>query len=495
MVNQQTFPSRFDIGRELKLKISRERILKDFRVFVEEIFQLPCGPFHRKICDLIQSVEQRKGIIILSPRNSGKSTLASVAYPLFRILRNRDLRIIIVANTISQAREWLRQIENHLLYNPRLIELFGHLVPPPGHGTWTDTEKVVAGRSPFATHLSFLAVGLGGALLGRRADIIIVDDMIDLEVAWSEAASAHAKAWFLETLIPALDPGGEVIVIGTRWAATDLYHDLSKIYKDSFFVFRALEKGKSYWPERWPVSKLLELREQMGTLFFNCQYQNQPPSTTERLLVPEKLSILPALPEPGSRFIGVDPCISSRSKDYYSFAVIETSRKGKEYLILDLVRGHASLERQLELLSSLTERYEPKTIGIESNAAQDYFVQLARDRNLPVRALPSQEKKSLRFLRLRNLFESNRIFFRGEGNDILPSLRPLREELVNYPETEHDDTIDALLKAIEVSSSPGEPVSQVAEAPNFWYNQRRLWRNFGRDFFYESPTGRKRPFL
>jgi len=461
---------------------------------VEGILSLSCGPFHSHLCSLIQSLSERKRLLLLAPRNSGKSTLCSVAYSLWKVLKDRDTRCIIVANTSSQAQEWLRQIEQQMLYNEVLRELFGNLVPPQRSGTWNDTEKIVEGRSPRATHLTFLALGYGGALLGRRADLIVVDDIVDFENSITEGSRARLKAWFWETLVPVLEPDGEILVVGTRWAENDLYAELLRTWKGNSFVFRAINEGKSYWPERWPLRKLKELEKLMGSLFFNCQFQNKPFTSGERIFRPSLLHLQTELSD-APFFVGVDPCISQSSKDYFVAVVLAHSRKEKKFLIYDMVRRRASVQQQLEVIKHLNQEYQPRLIGIESNAAQSFLAQLAKGEGLPIRPLPSQERKEARFYRLLPLFESGKLLFRGSEGELVASLRPLRDELLSFPDGEHDDTIDALVKAVEVSSYPGSPTASVAISPEMVYNLKSEWFPASRGYFGERSFPRRRDFL
>jgi len=105
------------------------------------------------------------------------------------------------------------------------------MVPPPRTSTWTDTKKIVTGRSPHATHLSLYGIGVKGSLLGRRADLVILDDVVSEKNSASKALREFLSDWLFKVLVPVLDvrPGhpGQLIVIGTPFYSDDLYSELS----------------------------------------------------------------------------------------------------------------------------------------------------------------------------------------------------------------------------------------------------------------------------
>ena len=123
--------------------------------------------------------------------------------------------------------------------------------------------------------------GTGKRIVGRRADLIIVDDPLNDENTESEKQRRKTLRWFRKTLTPIVNPDtGKIIVIGTRKHPEDLHNELGKNPRYKQFVFEALGKdGETpLWEERWPRERLLREKEEIGSLVFAQEYKNEPVS-------------------------------------------------------------------------------------------------------------------------------------------------------------------------------------------------------------------------
>lgn len=173
-------------------------------------------------------------LLVLVSRGWGKSTWICIYYPTWRVGNNRNLRFLITSSAEAQAKIFMRAIENVLLNRPRYRELFGNLVPDARTLTWTDTEKIVLDRNPMIKDASFYAVGYGGATINRRADIILADDIVDKENSSTLLQRERIKGWFWESVVPILEPGGQIVVSGTRYHSKELYEDLQKLWSEVY---------------------------------------------------------------------------------------------------------------------------------------------------------------------------------------------------------------------------------------------------------------------
>lgn len=194
--------------------------------------------FHREILRLC---ETERNLLVECPRRSGKSSLLAVAYPLWRVMKDRDIRIMIISAAENLAKQWLREIEHHMRENERFRALAGDLVPAIRTQTWTDKEKIVAGRSGKATHVTFLAMGFDGRPRGRRADLIIFDDVVNEQNSATEYQREKTKDKFFKAFLPVLDRRhddpmyGQAIVVGTPYTLGDLYDELATKWGDPFY--------------------------------------------------------------------------------------------------------------------------------------------------------------------------------------------------------------------------------------------------------------------
>jgi len=159
--------------------------------------------------------------LILVPRGHLKSSVVTVGYTIQRLLRNPDLRILITNATWNMSRKFLRQIADYLTFNSDLPSIYGDF--RVAERTWTRDEITIGQRTlPTVKEASVSTAGLETALTGGHYDLIIHDDLVD-ENNINTKEQIEKVITFYRNSRPLLDPGGEMIIIGTRWAEDDLY--------------------------------------------------------------------------------------------------------------------------------------------------------------------------------------------------------------------------------------------------------------------------------
>ncbi len=219
---------------------------KDICAFVEFVLRDNSGnpiilkPFHR---EMLEAMVDDRLVMIEAFRGSGKSTLSCVAYPLWCLMKNRNVRIMIVTESDILAKNWLREIERYM-GGDSYIKLAGPMIPGKGQGlTWTATEKIITGRSEDAQGASVLAVGAHGQIRGRRVDRIIADDLVSENNSHTIYQREVLSNWFHGALMPTLDIpmednierapsldtlGGQIIYLDTPLYDNDLSFELRK---------------------------------------------------------------------------------------------------------------------------------------------------------------------------------------------------------------------------------------------------------------------------
>jgi hypothetical protein len=139
--------------------------------------------------------------------------------------RNPLLRIMIAfASQEMQGLAFMRQLETILTRNERYIKLFSNLKPAKPE-RWTDSEIIVTRPEPPGglKDATIAVVGLGTAVPSKRADIVICDDLVTMENAYSDVMRKKVIQFVYQTLFPILVPGGRKIILGSRWDNRDLY--------------------------------------------------------------------------------------------------------------------------------------------------------------------------------------------------------------------------------------------------------------------------------
>ncbi len=170
---------------------------------------------HGKMSKVLQDPAPYK--LICVPRGTFKSSVASVAYPIWRIVHNPNIRILIDSQLYTNATNYLREIKGQLAGNPKFIRLFGDYVGP----TWNDSEIIVSKRDKFKKEPTIVASGIGAQKTGQHYDLIIGDDLSSYDNCKThEHAEKVINHYRLYTSL--LDPGGEKVIIGTRYSEIDI---------------------------------------------------------------------------------------------------------------------------------------------------------------------------------------------------------------------------------------------------------------------------------
>lgn len=221
-------------------------ITDNFRIFTSEIIGLDNAPFHKEIDDYLSN-ELNKKLCIALPRGHGKSTHLSVAYPLWEIGRNHTVRILLVSSTTETARRFMSEIIGHIERNKK-YQFWTKVIDPTGKGiipkrrtfqkreeNWTGDSITIDRDDIKLKDPTINAVGLFGSILSRRADIIIVDDLVDQQNSATEEQRQKIKDWVYTTLMPVMTPGGRFIYLGNTWHMDDL---ISNLLKDPQFDVR-----------------------------------------------------------------------------------------------------------------------------------------------------------------------------------------------------------------------------------------------------------------
>jgi len=202
------------------------QVLLDPPLFVPRFLEYQLTSFHR---EWWRFQTDHRASLILAPRGHGKSTILTISWSLWKLCLDRELRILIVSNTFDQAGAFLREIKQHLESNRRLKDIYGEFIGSP----WSEHEITLSRRKRRAKEASVTALGLGGPVITRHYDLIILDDVVDEENARTSAQREKTLTWYYKTVLPTLEPEGEVHILGTRYHYQDLYgHLLEADLKD-----------------------------------------------------------------------------------------------------------------------------------------------------------------------------------------------------------------------------------------------------------------------
>ena len=428
---------------------------------------------------IIANISSTKSTLDLAPRGFGKSTVGDVDYCITRILREPNIRIMIGSKTQTQAEAFLKEIRTHFEQNEDLIRIFGDWKAGNKGNVWNDREFTVNRRTIIKKEATVTALGASGAVISKHFDVIVGDDLVGLENARTERQRKNLNEWFYSSLLPTLEPDGEIHILGTRYNPLDLYEDLIKSRNYEVNIQKAIQlvdgKEVSLWAEKFTIERLKDIRAESGKIIFNMQYQNDTELAKGRIFKAQyfryyeeykidydfqtaKIRIKDN--EGIDRWIkvrvymGADLAISENensNNDFFVLMIIGVDDNRNVY-VLDYVKDRLTFNTQLTTTISYGRDKYPmvERVGVETNQYQKALAQeLRRLSLLPVININTTKDKVTRAMRRSANFENGKVYFR-EGMD------DLEECLLLFPEVDHDDLFDALDHAMTVADAGNE---------------------------------------
>lgn len=167
------------------------------------------------ICKALQAETKRK--LICVPRGTFKSSIASVAYPIWRIIHNPNIRILIDSEIFANSKNFLREIKGHIAGNDEFIKHFGNIVGP----LWNEAEIIVSTRSKPLKEPSIACSGVEAGKTSQHYDLIIADDLSSyMNTRNPDVAKKTIDHYRLYKSL--LEPEGTIVIIGTRYSELDI---------------------------------------------------------------------------------------------------------------------------------------------------------------------------------------------------------------------------------------------------------------------------------
>ena len=388
-------------ARTLRVELCR----RDPNAFIQHILRdeengkrVTQSPYHALWQNL---VGEHKRLILWSHVESGKTQQISVGRILWELGCDPTLRIAMVSNTGTQASKMLRSIAQYITDSDDVKEVFPHLRPG---GMWTN-EAITVERDSMAKDASVQALGMHGNILGARLDFLIMDDILDYENTRTDYQRTEALRWIESTLFGRLTKRARIVFIGNAWHREDAMHILSA--RKGWHAVKCpvvTEDGKPVWEARWDLERLEDKKQELGPLEFArqmlCEARADGASrfrTADVQHCLERGAGLSLLPNSdglnGRVFTGVDLGVSKRRGSGLTvfFTVLVCPNGDRRVLNIDSGRWTAN-----EILGKLEHHHKAYggMILVESNAAQKFIVQLAHDKNIPVKPFFTGKNKT-----------------------------------------------------------------------------------------------------
>ena len=412
------------------------------------------------LTEIVESISLRRNAVVLEPRGAAKTTHGNTGLGAWLVSNFQDIAIGLMSNTQDMADAFSMAIRNTIELNARHVDLYGNL---KSDGKWTAKEWTRKGSvlAEGTNNSTLYARGVGGAIISKRFDIILCDDILDEENTASPEAREKVEQWLLKTVLPCLKPDGVAIVLGTRWAAEDVYETLLTPREQGGKGWHSLVRPAlygdlndkanltSYWPGYWSVDQLLERRSDLGTPMFMCAYQNDVSGLMSGNIFPGKFDHFDALPIGHHHTIrmGVDLASSEKERADFTARVVTAEDtcsskcvdKGTFY-VLSVVRDKRETHHAEFVHEGWIAFPELDLVLCEDQQFQSTLIQevMADYPQIPIEGIRSDKDKVTRARAVAAKYEAGRIKHRTTLED-----SDFERELRAFPKG-HDDMVDAL---------------------------------------------------
>ena len=432
----------------------RDKLQGEFLEFVRHVWPSFIGGSHHKIfaekLERVAKGELKRLIVNMPPRHT-KSEFASYLFPAWVMGRNPHTKIIQATHTAELAVGFGRKVKN-LLDSEIYRDVFPEIElarDAKASGRWSTNEGG-----------EYYAVGVGGALAGRGANLCIIDDPVSEQDALSPTALDGIYEWYTSGPRQRLQPGGAIIIVMTRWSIRDL---TAKVLQkqaeggaDQWEVveFPAIfpDTDNVLWPEFWSRDELEGVRASIPVSKWNAQYLQNPTAEEGAIIKREWWNVWEADDPPPCEYIiqSYDTAFTkSQRADYSAITTwgIFYPDEGDEpaIILLDAEKGRWEFPELKDAALRLYNDYDPDMVLIEQKASGTPLTHELRQMGIPVSAF-TPGRGADKFSRMNAcspVFESGMVW--------CPETRwseEVIEECAAFPNGEHDDLADSMTQAI-----------------------------------------------
>jgi len=385
-----------------------------------------------------------QGVRLLTtfPPRWGKSELGTVALTAWLFGRDPRIQLILLCANQDLADGFGAKVKG-IMEGEGFAEIFPDVKLSRDERSKAEFTTSKGGR--------FIARGPEGLIVGRGADVLILDDLIrNRAEADSPAERARLLAFFHGVASTRLMPGGSIIATGTRWHEDDLLGHLldSGVYTHlgvPAIRFDAAGEEVSTWPEQWPLAELQAKRAEMPPREWHAQYLGKPRAEGGAFFLREWFTTYDRLPPGLTCYLATDLAYTQSTSSDFTVAVVFGMNREREIFILDVWRAQAVLSVSSRNIAALVSRYDVKAIFLEADPGTRANVPMLKERLLaeqcyrPIRLLSAAGDKSTRCRITQGLFELRRIAFPRGAH----WLTAVEDELLGFPAARHDDIADA----------------------------------------------------
>ena len=434
-----------------------QNLSKDsFLDFVKHVYPgYKVGPHHLKLAQIFEDIangKKKRVIVNIAPRH-GKSELISYLAPAWFLGKHPHKKVIMASHTADLAVNFGRRVRN-------LVGMDTYKDVFPQVELQADSKSASRWGTNFQGE--YFAIGVGGALAGRGADLFIIDDPHSEQDAKTGRPDVFLPAWewFQSGPLQRLMPGGAIIVVMTRWSKLDLTGQIvSQMNKEDgvdqweVVEFPAIkEDGEALWPEFWPVEELYAKKAALDIRYWNAQYMQNPVSEEGALIKREWWQIWDKDEPPSCEFtiMSLDAAQEANNRSDYNALTtwgVFFNEQTNNYavILLNAIKKRLEYPDLKALVLQEYKEWQPDSFMVEKKSSGSVLYQEMRRMGIPVQEFTpgkGQDKIS-RVNAVSSLFHGGVVFApeRRWAKDVI-------EECNDFPSGTNDDLVDSTTLAL-----------------------------------------------
>jgi predicted phage terminase large subunit-like protein len=462
-----------------------------FLEFIDHVYPgYKVGEHHKRLAQIFEDIangKKKRVIVNIAPRH-GKSELISYLAPAWFLGKYPHKKIIMASHTADLAVNFGRRVRN-LVGSEAYRDIF------PEVELQADSKS--ASRWGTNYNGEYFAIGVGGALAGRGADLFIIDDPHSEQDAKLGRADVFKPAWewFQSGPIQRLMPGGAIIVVMTRWSKLDLTGEIinQMVKQEGVDEWEVVEfpaiiedkdgNEKSLWPEFWPLEELRAKKAALDVRYWNAQYLQNPTSEEGALIKREWWQIWEKDRPPECEFtiMSLDAAQEKNNRaDYNALTVwgvfFNEETNNYNIILLNSIKERLEFPELKELALREYKDWEPDAFIVEKKSNGAALYQELRRMGIPVGEFtPGKgQDKIARVNSVSDLFRSGIVWAPDKR-----WAREVMEECNDFPSGANDDLVDSTTMALMRFRQggfirlPNDEEDEIREFRS--YNQKRLY--------------------
>lgn len=477
-----------ELAERRKNKAAYDDLIDFARAMMPEFL---VGKHHRILADELMAIEagDRDRICVNIPPRHGKSQLVSIFYPAWFLGRNPGKKVMMVSHTTDLAVDFGRKVRN-------LISLDAYKAIFPTVSLASDSKS--AGRWNTSVGGEYYACGVGSALAGRGADLLLIDDPHSEQdvINGNFAIFEKAYEWYTFGARTRLMPGGRVAIIQTRWHMDDLtgrvVRDMTQNDRaDQFEVieFPAIleveREGqvveKPLWPEFFDLEALLRTKASMPNFQWNAQYQQQPTAEEAAIVKREWWQIWGNERPPACEYLIMTLDSAAEKHNRADFTALATwgvffneETDAYNIILLNSIKQRLEFPELKELALEEYTQWEPDAFIVEKKSSGVALYQEMRRMGLPISEYTPHRGSGDKIARLNSVAD-----IISSGIVWVPTSRwaeELVDEVAGFPFMANDDLVDVTIMALMRFRQGGFislPTDEQDELPYFKSQRRR----------------------